>query len=188
MYYNFLINQKCYFLSNQVIHPSAHHLSMNVNRHQCKIFKCFKWFLVYIVCRESDRFNEILMSCLHHFFSIFVVLFVISVSWTFGAICPGFRSQGRFPHLHAAIDSKIHLWCDTCWLLDGQHCSRASCQHYRNVALLFFRENFSKDGISVKSQPTTFWRSLLHEWTSVKMSGVVGGTVQWGPSRKSLNV
>ena len=68
------------------------------------------------------------------FFLIFVghiVLFVgplIPLFRTSGDVCPGFQSQGGLACMLSCLRAipQIHLWCNTCRPLDGQHGSRAT--------------------------------------------------------------
>ena len=51
---------------------------------------------------------------------------LIHLIWTFGDVCPGFQSQGRFPPLDSFITCtqwipQTHICCDTRWPLGGQH-------------------------------------------------------------------
>ena len=62
------------------------------------------------------------------------VLFVgplIPLFWTSGDICPGFQSQGGLICMLSCLRAipQIHIWCDTCWPLDGQHGSQATLTH-----------------------------------------------------------
>ena len=70
--------------------------------------------------------------------SVLFVRSLIPLSWTFGNVSPWLQSQG-WPltcMLHCCVQwiPQIQLWCDTCWPLDGQHCSQAffdshTCTH-----------------------------------------------------------
>ena len=53
---------------------------------------------------------------------------LISLFWTSGDVCPGFQSQGGLTCMLSCLRAipQIHLWCDTCQPLDGQHGSRAT--------------------------------------------------------------
>ena len=62
------------------------------------------------------------------------VLFVgplIPLFWTSGDVCPGFQSQGGLACMLSCLRAipQIHLWCNTCQPLDGQHGSRATLTH-----------------------------------------------------------
>ena len=62
------------------------------------------------------------------------VLFVgplIPLFRTSGDVCPGFQSQGGLACMLSCLRAipQIHLWCDTCRPLDGQHGSRATLTH-----------------------------------------------------------
>ena len=60
------------------------------------------------------------------------VLFVgslIPLFWTSGDVCPGFQCVQWI--------LQIHLWCDTCWLLGGQHVVR---RHFTDNYLLILYE------------------------------------------------
>ena len=62
------------------------------------------------------------------------VLFVgplIPLFWTSGDICPGFQSQGGLACMLSCLRAipLIHLWCDTCWPLDGLHGSLPTLTH-----------------------------------------------------------
>ena len=51
---------------------------------------------------------------------------LIPLFWTSGEISFEFQSQSGQRYLHLAQVytihiPKSHLWCDTCWPLDGQH-------------------------------------------------------------------
>ena len=48
---------------------------------------------------------------------------LIPLFWTYCDVCPGFQSQG------VQQNPQIHLWCDTCWPLGGQHGSWAILIH-----------------------------------------------------------
>ena len=73
----------------------------------------------------------------YHFFFFFkhfwrtCVLFVgplIPLFRTSGDVCPRFQSQGGLACMLSCLRAipQIHLWCDTCQPLDGQHGSRAT--------------------------------------------------------------
>ena len=51
--------------------------------------------------------------------------------WTSGGVCPGFQSQGGLTCMLSCLHviPQIHLWCDTCQPLDGQHGSQATLTH-----------------------------------------------------------
>ena len=78
--------------------------------------------------------NSILLSDYFFYFWRTEVLFVgplIPLFWTFGDIFSRFQSQSGKPYSHLAevyVFPKIHLWCDTCQPLDGQH-GRRSLPH-----------------------------------------------------------
>ena len=62
------------------------------------------------------------------------VLFVgplIPLFRTSGDVCPGFQSQGGLACMLSCLRTipQIHLWCNTCRPLDGQHGSRATLTH-----------------------------------------------------------
>ena len=50
---------------------------------------------------------------------------------TSGDVCPGFQSQGGLACMLSCLRAipQIHLWCDTCRPLDGEHGSRATLTH-----------------------------------------------------------
>ena len=52
---------------------------------------------------------------------------LIPLFWTFGNVCPGYKSQGGY-HLHVFsclhATPQIHLWCDTCQPLDGHQAAK----------------------------------------------------------------
>ena len=92
------------------------------------------WFEVNTssVNKRFDKNN--LNICQFFFFLNFWrthILFVgplIPLFRTSGDICPGFQSQGGLTCMLSYLRAipQIHLWCNTCWPLDGQHGSRAT--------------------------------------------------------------
>ena len=63
------------------------------------MFNMFMWFYHSLLISEGNSFFFFLNFCRTH------VLFagpLIPLFWTSGDICPGFQSQGGFPHLRAS--------------------------------------------------------------------------------------
>ena len=60
---------------------------------------------------------------------------LIPLFWTSGDICPGIQSQGGLTCTLSCLGAvpQIHLWCDTCQPLDGQHGSLL-CSLYADLS------------------------------------------------------